>query len=96
MNDARCELAHHQIAQLLLPCFYQSDHRSDVRSSAMIFQLEPRVGQHASSAKLVVLIARFNTEVYAWSNSIPASLINLPASIACCVPFQKDLHQPNQ
>ena len=45
MNDARCELAHHQIAQQLQLCFYQSNHRSDVRSSAMIFQLEPKVGQ---------------------------------------------------
>ena len=45
MNDARCELAHHQIVQQLLLYFYQSNHRSDVRSSAMIFQLEPKVGQ---------------------------------------------------
>ena len=45
MNDARCELVHHQIVQQLLLCFYQSNHRSDVRSSAMIFQLEPKVGQ---------------------------------------------------
>ena len=60
---------------------------SDVRSSAMIFQLGPTIGQKLQAQGFVVLIARFNTEVYAWSNSIPASLINLPASIACCVPF---------
>ncbi len=45
MNDVRCELVHHQIVQQLQLCFYQSNHRSDVRSSAMIFQLEPIIGQ---------------------------------------------------
>ena len=95
MNDARCELVHHQIVQQLLLCFTS-------QTTVVTFVQAPwfSTGTHnwseASSARFVVLIARFNTEVYAWSNSIPASLINLPASIACCVPFQTNQHQPNQ
>ena len=63
MNDARCELLITKLFSSFSFVFLPVNHRSDVRSSAMIFQLEPRVGQAASRAKFVVLIARFNTEV---------------------------------
>ncbi len=60
----------------------------------MIFQLELQ-SWPAAAAKFVVLIASFRTEV-CFLGQIDTALINLIASIACCVPFSERSAQPNQ
>ncbi len=75
--------------------FYQSNHRSDVRSSAMIFQLEPTIGPKASKSQVSRFDPHSNT-TYKQSNSIPAADQFTSVDRLLCTFFQTNQHQPNR
>ncbi len=94
MNDID-ELVHHQIQQLLL-CFTSQTCVVTFIQSAMNFQLEPWWSA-ASKCRLVVLIARFNTEkLMSLVEFDTASFNQFTSVLILLCSLYRTNHQPNQ